>query len=223
VQGFDFAAVAKFWPALLAGASMTLQLTAVSFAVGSLLGGVLALARMTRTPLLSWPAYIYIEFFRTTPPLVQIVWVYFVLPVLIARDITSFQAASIALALNIAAFMSEILRSGLQGIDAGQRDAARVLGLGAVDTFRFVLLPQALRIVLPPLGATTILLLKGTSLASAIGLLELTRVGQLISSETFRPFETLSVVALLYFVICYPIAIAIRRFEQKMNLRGGAP
>jgi polar amino acid transport system permease protein len=199
---------------------MTLQLTAVSFVVGSVLGGVLALARMSKKPHLLWPAYVYIEFFRTTPPLVQIVWVYFVLPLLIGHEITSFQAASLALALNIAAFMSEILRSGLQGLDIGQRDAARVLGLNAIDTFRFVLFPQAIRIVLPPLGATTILLLKGTSLASAIGLLELTRVGQLISSETFRPFETLSVVALLYFVICYPIAIAVRRFEKKIGSRG---
>jgi polar amino acid transport system permease protein len=148
---------------------------------------------------------------------VQIVWVYFGLPVMIGHEINSFEAAVIALSLNIAAFISEILRSGLQGIDAGQVDAARVLGLGRIDTLRFIVLPQAIRIVLPPLGATTILLLKGTSLASAIGLLELTRVGQLISSATFRPFEALSAVALLYFILCYPIALATRRLETRLK------
>jgi His/Glu/Gln/Arg/opine family amino acid ABC transporter permease subunit len=203
----------------VSGAWVTVQLTAWALTIGSFLGLLLAVARLASVPPLRWAAYAYIEFFRTTPPLVQIVWVYFGLPVLIGREINSFEAAVIALGLNIAAFMSEIIRSGLQGIDAGQRDAARVLGLGMIDTFRFVLLPQAFRIVLPPLGATAILLLKGTSLASAIGLLELTRVGQLISSATYRPFETLTAVALLYFAICYPIANVTRTLENRFRQR----
>jgi polar amino acid transport system permease protein len=184
--------------------------------IAIVLGLVLALARISGRRLLSWPAYAYIEFFRTTPPLIQIVWFYFVVPVLIGYELNSFQAASGALGLNVAAFLGEIFRAGIQGVDATQRDAARVLGLSRVDAYRYVILPQALRIVLPPATSTVMLLLKATALASAIGTMELTRVGQLISIETFRPFEVLTAVALIYFVINYPIALAARYLERRL-------
>lgn len=207
-----------YLPDLLAGATVTLAITALSLMVGIVIGLILALARISGWKILSWPAYVYIEFFRTTPPLVQIVWFYFVVPVIIGTELNSFQAASAALGLNIAAFLAEIFRAGIQGIDIGQRDAARVLGLGRVDVYRFVVLPQALRIVLPPTTTTVMLLIKGTSLASAIGTLELMRVGQLVSLDTFRPFEVLTAVALIYFVITYPVALAARYLERRMKV-----
>jgi len=214
----DWNVFVEYIPDLLVGAKVTLAITALSLVVGIVMGLILALARISGWKILSWPAYAYIEFFRTTPPLVQIVWFYFVVPVIIGVELNSFQAASAALGLNIAAFLAEIFRAGIQGIDVSQRDAARVLGLGRIDIYRFVVLPQALRIVLPPTTTTVMLLIKGTSLASAIGTLELMRVGQLVSLETFRPFEVLTAVALMYFVITYPVALSARYLERKMKV-----
>ena len=214
----DWKVIADYLPALLVGARVTLALTALSLAVGTVAGLALALARISGYRVLSWPAYAYIEFFRTTPPLVQIVWFYFVVPVIIGVELNSFQAASAAFGLNIAAFLAEIFRAGIQGIDATQRDAAQVLGLKRTDIYRFVVLPQAIRIVLPPLTSTIMLLIKGTSLASAIGTLELMRVGQLASYESFRPFEVLTSVAVIYFVMTYPVALGARYLERRMGV-----
>ncbi len=215
----DWSVFVDYLPDLLAGATVTLAITALSLLVGIVvIGLILALARISGWKILSWPAYVYIEFFRTTPPLVQIVWFYFVVPVIIGTELNSFQAASAALGLNIAAFLAEIFRAGIQGIDISQRDAARVLGLARIDIYRFVVLPQALRIVLPPTTTTVMLLIKGTSLASAIGTLELMRVGQLVSLDTFRPFEVLTAVAAIYFVITYPVAMAARYLERRMKV-----
>jgi polar amino acid transport system permease protein len=214
----DWSILGEYLPFLITGAGTTLAITVVATLIAIVLGLVLALARISGRRLLSWPAYAYIEFFRTTPPLIQIVWCYFVVPVLIGYELNSFQAASAALGLNVAAFLGEIFRAGLQGIVATQRDAAQVLGLSRADAYRFVILPQALRIALPPATTTVMLLLKATALASAIGTMELTRVGQLISIETFRPFEVLTAVALIYFVINYPIALAARYLERRLAI-----
>ena len=198
---FDWKVIIDYFPDLLAGVKVTLSITILSLLIGLVFGLALALARISGWKIISWPAYVYIEFFRTTPPLVQIVWFYFVVPVIIGMELSAFQAASIALGLNIAAFLGEIFRAGIQGIDKTQIDATRVLGLGSIDSYRYVILPQAFRIVLPPTTTTIMLLMKGTSLATAIGTLELMRVGQLISLETFRPFEILTAVAVIYFLI----------------------
>ena len=215
---FDWKVIIDYFPDLLAGVKVTLSITILSLLIGLVFGLALALARISGWKIISWPAYVYIEFFRTTPPLVQIVWFYFVVPVIIGMELSAFQAASIALGLNIAAFLGEIFRAGIQGIDKTQIDATRVLGLGSMDSYRYVILPQEFRIVLPPTTTTIMLLMKGTSLATAIGTLELMRVGQLISLETFRPFEILTAVALIYFLITYPVAYGMRRLERKMQI-----
>ena len=215
---FDWKVIIDYFPDLLAGVKVTLSITILSLLIGLVFGLALALARISGWKIISWPAYVYIEFFRTTPPLVQIVWFYFVVPVIIGMELSAFQAASIALGLNIAAFLGEIFRAGIQGIDKTQIDATRVLGLGSMDSYRYVILPQAFRIVLPPTTTTIMLLMKGTSLATAIGTLELMRVGQLISLETFRPFEILTAVALIYFLITYPVAYGMRLLERKMQI-----
>ena len=215
---FDWKVIIDYFPDLLAGVKVTLSITILSLLIGLVFGLALALARISGWKIISWPAYVYIEFFRTTPPLVQIVWFYFVVPVIIGMELSAFQAASIALGLNIAAFLGEIFRAGIQGIDKTQIDATRVLGLGSMDSYRYVILPQAFRIVLPPTTTTIMLLMKGTSLATAIGTLEVMRVGQLISLETFRPFEILTAVAVIYFLITYPVAYGMRRLERKMQI-----
>ena len=215
---FQFAKILGYLPDLIRGVGITLELGLISASMGLVLGLVLALMKYSRLPLLYWPAAVYIEFFRTTPALVQIVWLYYGLPLLTGFDLGAFGAAAVALGLNIAAFYAEILRAGIIQVHRTQWQAARVLGLDLKDTLRFVILPQALRNVLPPLGTTTIYLIKDTALASAIGTPELLRIGQLIAVETFRPVETLTIVAVLYFVITYPIALLIGRMESRFKL-----
>ena len=212
---YQFGKILVYLPDLFHGVLLTLQISAIAVGMGLVLGLILALARYSGHPLLNWPAYVYIEFFRTTPPLVQIVWLYYGLPHLAGADLGAFGAASVALGLNIAAFFSEIFRAGIAGVDRTQWQAARVLGLSLADTLRFVVLPQALRKVLPPTGTTVIYLVKGTALASAIGTPELLRVGQLIALETFRPVETLTIVAVAYFLLTYPIALAFHAIERR--------
>jgi His/Glu/Gln/Arg/opine family amino acid ABC transporter permease subunit len=212
------ATVVGYLPDYLAGVLLTLELALVSTSVGALLGLLLALTRRSRYWVLSWPTYVYIEFFRTTPPLVQIVWLYYGLPLLFGFDLGAFGAAAVALGLNVAAFLAEIFRAGIAGVDRTQWQAARVLGLGFVDTLRFVILPQAVRNVLPPIGTTIIYLIKDTALASAIGTPELLRVGQLVANETFRPAEALTIVAIAYFALTYPVALGFSTIERRLSL-----
>lgn len=212
----QFGQIAAYLPDLIDGAIVTIRLSAISIAMGLLVGLALALARFSGLRLLSWPAYAYIEFFRTTPPLVQIVWLYYGLPLMIGHDLDAFWSAAVALGLNISAFFAEIFRAGIAGIDRTQWQAARVLGLPMQDTLRFVILPQAFQNVLPATGTTVIYLIKGTALATAIGTPELLRVGQLIALETFRPVETLTLVAIAYFVLTYPIALAFQGIERRL-------
>ena len=214
---FQFARIFGYLPDLIRGVGITLQLGLISASLGLVLGLGLALMKYSRHPLLYWPAYFYIEFFRTTPPLVQIVWLYYGLPLLTGFDLGALGAAAVALGLNIAAFYAEILRAGIIQVHRTQWQAARVLGLDLKDTLRFVILPQALRNVLPPMGTTTIYLIKDTALASAIGTPELLRIGQLIAVETFRPVETLTIVAVLYFAITYPVAFLIGKLETRFK------
>lgn len=205
-------------PDLIHGAWVTLQLGFVSASLGLVLGLALALAKYSERSLLYWPSYCYIEFFRTTPPLVQIVWLYYGLPLFTGYDLGAFGAAAVALGLNVAAFYAEIFRAGIVAVHRTQWQAARVLGLGLSDILRFVILPQAIRNVLPPMGTTTMYLIKDTALASAIGTPELLRVGQLISVETFRPVETLTLVAIFYFILTYPVAFSLGRLERRFKV-----
>ena len=214
----QFAKILGYLPDLIRGVGVTLELGLISAGLGLVLGLVLALMKYSRVPLLYWPAAVYIEFFRTTPPLVQIVWLYYGLPLLTGYDLGALGAAAVALGLNIAAFYAEIMRAGIVGVHRTQWQAARVLGLNLPDTLRYVVLPQALRNVLPPMGTTTIYLIKDTALASAIGTPELLRIGQLIAVETFRPVETLTIVAVLYFAVTYPVALLIGRMERRFKV-----
>jgi polar amino acid transport system permease protein len=214
---YRFDMVVGYWPDLVGGAWLTLEISAASAGLGIVLGLALALMRYSRIRWLDWPAYAYIEFFRTTPPLVQIVWFYYGLPAMTGRDLEASTSAAVALGLNIAAFFAEIFRAGIAGIDRTQWQAARVLGLGIGDTLRFVILPQAMRNVLPPTGTTVIYLVKSTALAAAIGVPDLLRVGQLIYVENFRPVETLTIVAIAYFVLTYPIALAFLAIERRLS------
>ncbi len=209
-------------PALLAGALITVQLTALSVGGGMILGSLLGLARLSPRAGLALAARAYIDFFRGTPLLVQIFMIYFGIPALIKGLGLSFSfdrllAAVLALTLNSAAYIAEIVRAGVQSIDPGQKEAAQSLGMTPVQTMQYVVFPQALRRMVPPLGNEFITLLKDTSLVAVIGYEELFRRGQLIVAGNYRAFEIYSAVALVYLVLTLASSQAFSFLERALD------
>lgn len=216
--GFIIAAL----PALLKGALITLQLTAASVALGSIGGILLGIARLSKVALVRIAARIYIDFFRGTPLLVQLFMIYFGVPALVRSvgiefTFNQWTAAIVGLSLNSAAYLAEIVRAGIQSIETGQKEASESLGLGPTQTMRYVVFPQALRRMIPPLGNEFITLLKDTSLVAIIGYQELFRQGQLIVARNFRAFEIWFTVALIYLVLNVIASQAFSFLERRMN------
>ncbi|MEO5668507.1 MAG: amino acid ABC transporter permease [Bdellovibrionota bacterium] len=202
------------------GAKVTLLITLYSAVLGIVIGTLLGLAKGSPRRWLSYPAFAYIWLIRGTPVLVQILFVFYALPVLIPQlQLDEFWAAAIALGLNVGAYNAEVIRAGIQAVPLGQTEAARSLGLSHTKTMRWIVLPQAIRIVVPPLVNNIVALLKDSSLASAIGLLELTLAGNRISSETFLPVPVLSTVALLYLIYTTAITVVTHVLERTMRLK----
>lgn len=209
-------------PSLLAGAVITLQLAAISTLFGLIAGSLIGIARLSKVLPVRWAARAYIDFFRGTPLLVQIFMIYFGIPAVLKElqidfSFDRFLAAVVALSLNSAAYIGEIVRAGIQSIDYGQSEAAQSLGLDSVQTMRYIIFPQAFRRMLPPLGNEFITLLKDTSLVAVIGFEELFRRGQLIVAENYRPFELYTAVALVYLVLTLLSSQAFSFLERWMD------
>jgi polar amino acid transport system permease protein len=197
-----FDSVIKDFPTLLLGVPLTLAVTAGAFVAGTVIAFPIALARIARTPVLAGIALAWIEFFRTTPPLIHIVWAYYyALPTLAGIRIDAFTVVAGALAASKSAQMAEMFRAGIESIPTGQWDAARVLGLDRWQRLWWVVLPQTLRLTLAPSCNALVALLKQSSLAAVIALPEIMNRGWIIASQTFRPLEVLSLVALIYFAL----------------------
>ena len=214
----DFNLILDSLPFLLRGAWITVQITFFALILGIILGTFVALARMSQQRWLSSLTYGYIELIRGTPLLVQIFLIFFGIPQLTQQPINEFVAGVLAFGINSSAYVSEILRAGIQSISTGQREAARSLGLSVLQTLRFIILPQAFRRVLPPLVNESISLLKNSSLLSAIAVVELTRAGQLVSSRTFRPFEMYLAVSVIYLIITLVLSVIARRLERRWQV-----
>lgn len=210
-------------PALLAGALVTVQLTILSAAVGMVGGSLMALARLSASTPIRWFARIYIDFFRGTPLLVQLFMIYFGIPALMQQAFgislrwDRFTAGVVALGLNSAAYIAEIMRAGIQSIDLGQSEASQSLGLSSVQTLRYVVFPQALRRMLPPLGNEFITMLKDTTLVAVIGFEELFRKGQLIVAFNYQSFQIYLAVALIYLVLTIFSSRIFSLLEDWMN------
>ena len=203
------------------GARTTLYLTLISGAAGLLLGVAAALARTSGNALLRTLASAYVWIIRGTPLLVQILFMYFALPVLIpALNLPDFAAACIALALNVGAYNAEAVRAGLNAVPRGQAEAARALGLPKSRVFLDVVFPQAFKISLPPLVSNFVALLKDSSLAYAIGVVELTNVGNRIQSATFQPVETLITVGVTYLVLTTLVTQVTAAVEYRFDVEG---
>jgi len=206
-------------PFLLSGLQQTLLISVLTLVASALLGMVIALADMSPLRLVRFPSYAVGEVVRNTPILVQLLWVYYVLPIVFNISIDSFTACVIGLTLYSSAFIAEIYRAGIQSVPRGHREAAQVLGLSSLDTFVRIVLPQALRATLPPLAANFVQLIKYSSLAAVISVSEVTRRGMELSSSTFRPLEIFTFIAVIYFLICWPLAQAIRFWEKRLAAR----
>ena len=182
------------------------------------MGLPIAIIRIARLPVFNTMIVAWIEFFRTTPPLMHIVWAYYVLPILVGLKLSAFTVVSGALACGTSAVMGEIFRGGIQAIPREQWEAAKVLGLSPRQTLWDIVLPQTLRIIMAPSCNALVSLMKSSSLAAIIAVPELMNRGQILSAQTFRPLEVLTIVAFLYFVLTYPLALFAVRLERRSRL-----
>ncbi len=212
---FEFDNILTDIPFLLVGVPLTIAITLGAFVVGVVVSLPMAVVRIARTPVLNRVTSVWIEFFRTTPPLVHIVWIYYVFPVAFDLRFSALTVVIVALAANTSAQMAEIFRAGIQSIPRGQSEAATVLGLSPWQRLWYVVLPQAVRLIMAPSANTLVSLLKDSSLAAIIAVPELMNRGQLLSTDTFRPLEVLTLVAILYFVLTYPFALAAAALERR--------
>jgi His/Glu/Gln/Arg/opine family amino acid ABC transporter permease subunit len=213
-RAFDTAIIARTWSFFLRGVWMTAVMAASSLALGLPLGLCLALARVQSNRLASTPAAIYVEVMRGTPLLVQILFVYFVLPS-VGVNLPAYASGVLALTLNASAYISEVIRAGIQSIDAGQMEAARALGMSYWQAMRRIILPQTFRRVVPPLTNEGIALLKDSSLVSVIGLTELARTGQELASRYAAPLTIWPLVALLYLLLTFPLTRVAEYLERR--------
>lgn len=218
---WDFAILTKYSRLFWMGIGWTLAYTIGTIVLGTLIGLAVALLRLKRWRLLDWPLMAYVEIFRCTPLLVQIIWFYYAFPVVIGVNIPAHVAAVSVLSLYGGAFYAEIFRGGIESIERGQWDAARAVGLRPWLVMRLVILPQALRRMLPPYVNQSIIQLKNTSLVSVIAVPDLVYQATLINADTYRPLEVYTVVAIIYFAILFPATLLAQRLEQRSGMVHG--
>ena len=220
-MGINWKSAIDSIPILNKAALLTLELTAGAVAIGILIGLFMALARLSKTKILSLGAIAYIDFFRGTPLLVQIYLVYFIIPKILhwetIPDDYQYFAGVLAMGLNSGAYIAEIFRAGIQSIDRGQSEAARSLGMTHVQAMRYVILPQAFKRVIPPLGNEFIALLKDSCLLSIITIQELFYSAKIIAGRTFQPIPMYVAVALYYLVMTQLISQWVSYMERRLG------
>jgi His/Glu/Gln/Arg/opine family amino acid ABC transporter permease subunit len=204
---------------LMTGLLQTLTISAITLCLALLGGLVIALLDMSRFPPLRFIGVAIGEIVRNTPILVQLLWIYYVLPMSLGINLDSWTALVIGLSIYSSAFIAEVYRAGIQAVPVGHREAAQVLGLSPIQSFTRIVLPQAVRLTLPPLAANFVQLIKYSSLGAVISVGEITRRGMELSASTFRPLEIFTFIAVVYFLICWPLAMSIRFWERRMSRR----
>lgn len=214
---FDWSVIVPSLDLFLQGLSMTFQISVAAYFLAIIVGLLSAILSMI--PFVSWINRLYVELFRAVPLLVIIIWIYYGASLLFGLKFTAFMAGVTAIGLHFGAFLSEIFRAGIQAVARGQAEAALVLGLNRAQIMRRIVLPQAIRIVIPPLGNTWIEMMKSATLVSVIGLTELMRVGQTLVASTFRPFEIYTFVALVYFVLTIVSSSILSHIEKRLAIK----
>jgi len=202
---------------MAAGLGLTVSLAVSAILISVALGVLLALAALSGSRLLRGISRVYVECFRAIPLLVLLLWVYYGLPVVSGLQFGAFTAGVISLALSDSAFEAEVFRAGIQAVPKGQREAAYSLGLSRGYTFRFIVFPQAIRMILPALGNQFVYVLKMSSLVSVIGLQELTRRANELNVTEYRPLEIYSLLVLEYLVLILITSWGVRRLEARLN------
>jgi polar amino acid transport system permease protein len=211
----DFSIWDIFRNLLLAG-RWTVALSLVAFVGGGLVGLVLLVLRLTKIPFLGKLVGGYVQIFQGTPLLMQLFLTYFGIA-LFGINTSAWAAAAVALTLYTSAFLTEIWRGCVDAIPKGQWEASESLALNFKEQLRYVVLPQAVKIAVPPTVGFLVQVIKGTALASVIGFVELTKAGTMITNATFKPFLVYSCLALMYFALCFPVSLMARRLERKLN------
>ena len=210
---WDFGVLWTYRTLLISGLAYTLLFTAICVVLGLLIGLVTGVGRLSKSRFVTAPLRAYVELFRCTPVLVQLVWFYYALPVLTGIQISATVAATLCLALYGGAFYSEIIRGGIISSDAGQVEAARALGMRRFQILRRIVLPQALKRMVPPLMSQSIMQLKNTSLLSVLAVPDLLYQGQVVAHETYRPLELYTFIAVAYFAVLLPVTMWAKRLE----------
>ncbi len=217
MRAFDFFEV---FMQLLVAAKWTVALSFIALVGGGLLGMVLTVAVTGPIRPLCWISKAYIQFIQGTPLLMQLFLIYFGLPLFLGVNISAWVVACIALIIFTSAFLAEIWSSCIRAIPITQWESAGSLGLGHLQQLRHVIIPQAVKIAIPPSVGFSAQVIKNTSLTSIIGFLELTRIGQAINNVTFKPFIVYSMVAMIYFLLCYPISFYSKKLEKRLHAPG---
>jgi polar amino acid transport system permease protein len=217
---WDFAPVLANASLLAEGLLNTLKVTGVALACGLVLGLALALFRLSPRRWLSWPAGLVIEVFRTTPPLVQLFWFFFALPLIAGIEMTPFLAACVTFSIQSAAFFAEVFRAGIVSVERGQWEAALAIGLTRRQTLGRIVLPQAVKRMIPAFLERAIELMKTTTLVATIAYADLLFEASDIAQKTFRPLETFTVAALIYFAVIYVFSLLGRGLERRLAVSG---
>jgi polar amino acid transport system permease protein len=216
---WDFYFLLRYAPLFWRGVLVTLGYTAVTIVIGLIIGLLVGLGRLSRSRLLNVPLIAFIEAFRCTPLLVQIVWFYYALPVLLGIQIPAVVAGIMTLSCYTGVFYAEIFRGGIISLEQGQWDGARALGLRRWHVMRLVILPQAVRRMIPPFVNQSITQLKNTSLVSTIAVPDLLYNGTLITADTYRPLEVYTVIAVIYFALLFPSTLLAQAYERRLASR----
>jgi polar amino acid transport system permease protein/polar amino acid transport system substrate-binding protein len=209
--------IVQNWPRLLAGLSMTVQLTIISLIIAGVLGLIFGLLSVSKKKTMRAIALVYVDVVRGTPLIVQAFFIYFGIPAALGIRLDANLAGIITLSLNAGGYLAEIFRGGIESISKGQMEAARSLGLPYGLAMRKVILPQAIRTMTPALINQCIITLKDTSILSIIGIQELTQTGRLIIANNYQSFEVWTIVAMMYFVIIMILSKISKRIERRMS------
>ncbi|WP_027534444.1 amino acid ABC transporter permease [Bradyrhizobium sp. WSM3983] len=212
---FDPSIVFANWDILAYGLLVTLKYTIYTCAIGLAIGLFVALLQLTPWPLVRWTGRIWVEFFRNIPLLVLLMWTYYALPIFLQIQIGKETAGILGLGFYASGFYAEILRAGVQSIDRGQTDAAVALGMGYFQRMKRIILPQALRRMVPPLMGQTIMQLKNTTLLSVLTIPDLLYQAGYIASFTYRPMEVYTAIGAVFIIMLFPLSALSRRFERK--------
>ena len=217
---WDFTPVFANSGLLVEGLANTLKVTALALVFGLALGLALVLLRLSPRRFLSWPAGFIIEVFRTTPPLVQLFWFFFALPLLVGIEMTPFIAAVVTFSIQSSAFFAEVFRAGISSIEKGQWESALAIGMSRRQAMNRIILPQAVTRMIPAFMERAIELMKTTTLVATIAYADLLYNANTIAQKTYRPLETFTVAALIYFVVIFGFSLLARRLERRLAVGG---